>query len=259
MDTITAETVKAFFAILLIVILLNVGAILYNVNQSNDYEKEVAQYIQKAGGIDKTIENKANALSYNYYHGMFYITPDSRPTVAKDTPVYAVPKDSHDNFMVAQRTGQMFQKTNSNLSNCPIMKPLTYKNGKKMIVNEGEIIKIDNSREINIPQAYQSTANGREVITKYIPQNGITLGKTKYKASIPFVIIKTPDGREGMINKELVVHNNDVKHLYGTRINYWVHERIPYVVFAKFKDNNVAIQRKYMTQTTSNYGRFATN
>lgn len=258
MDTITAETVKAFFAVLLIAVLVNVGVILYDVNQSNDYEKEVAQYIQKAGGVDETVERKADTLGETYYHGMFYITPDSRPTVAKDTPVYSVPKNDNDYFMVAQRNGQMFKKTSDNLSDCPMMSQMKTSSGKPMTIDEGQIISIVKGRTIHIPQAYQTTTDGRKVETKYIEQDGKQIGKKKYNKTVDFVIVETPNG-EGMINKDLVAYNNEAKHLYGTRINYWVHTRIPFIAFAKFHDNNVAINHKYMTQTISNYGRFSTN
>lgn len=105
--------------VLLIALFLNVTGIIYNVNQSNTFEKQAVQIMQKDGGLTPDamheINNKTNGLS-KQYGNMFEVTPydpdpkktgesEKEKTVESDTAAYFEPNtEKTDNKDIATAT-----------------------------------------------------------------------------------------------------------------------------------------------------------
>ena len=118
MDTSVAESLKLIVLSIIIAMFLNVAGIIYNVNQSNTFEKQAVQVMQKDGGLTPDAMRKINdpdkGLNHQYGH-MFEVKPDTKETVESDTSAYFVPKtDSNgmatDVFEDIDHPNQLFKK-----------------------------------------------------------------------------------------------------------------------------------------------------
>lgn len=123
MDTSIAESLKLIVLSLLIALFFNVAGIIYNVNQSNTFEKQAVQVMQKDGGLTpdamKTINDHDTGLSHQYGN-MFEVKPDTKETVKSetvesDTSAYFVPKTDKDGmatdvFEDIDHPNQLFKK-----------------------------------------------------------------------------------------------------------------------------------------------------
>lgn len=116
MDTSVAESLKLMVTALLIALFLNVAVIIYNVNQSNTFEKQAVQVMQKDGGLTPDAMSKINeTIGINQYRGMFEVKPDTKETVESDTSAYFVPKTDStgmatDVFEDIDHPNQLFKK-----------------------------------------------------------------------------------------------------------------------------------------------------
>ncbi len=118
MDTSIAESLKLIVTSLIIAMFFNVAIIIYNVNESNTFEKQAVQVMQKEGGLTpyamKKINNPDTGLSHQYGN-MFNIKPDTKETVESDTSAYFVPKTDKDGmatdvFEDIDHPNQLFKK-----------------------------------------------------------------------------------------------------------------------------------------------------
>lgn len=95
MNTSIAESLKLMVTALLIALFFNVAVIIYNVNQSNTFEKQAVQVMQKDGGLTPDAMKTIKGLSHQYGN-MFEVKPDTKETVESDTSAYFVPKTDKD-------------------------------------------------------------------------------------------------------------------------------------------------------------------
>lgn len=108
---------------LLIAMFLNVAGIIYHINQSNTFEKQAVQVMQKDGGLTPDAMQEIDNLSKQYEY-MFDIEPNEPTkntkdtTVASDTSAYFVPKTEEtdgkhiatDVFADIDHPNQLFKK-----------------------------------------------------------------------------------------------------------------------------------------------------
>lgn len=103
MNTSIAESLKLMVTALLIALFFNVAGIIYNVNQSNTFEKQAVQVMQKDGGLTPDAMQEIDNLSKQYRY-MFDIEPNEPTkntkdtTVESDTSAYFVPKTDKDHM-----------------------------------------------------------------------------------------------------------------------------------------------------------------
>lgn len=70
-----AEIQRGIILSLVITFLINLGVLLYNVNQINNFEQQTAYIIQKEGGTNSTALSEIDKLSKNSYRGYFNVIP----------------------------------------------------------------------------------------------------------------------------------------------------------------------------------------
>lgn len=70
-----AEIQRGIILSLVITFLINLGVLLYNVNQINNFEQQTAYIIQKEGGTNSTALSEIDKLSKNDYRGYFNVIP----------------------------------------------------------------------------------------------------------------------------------------------------------------------------------------
>lgn len=87
-----AEAMKAISAAIMILLIADVLGFAFYYNRENDYETQVAKYVQTAGGVTDEVINKADKLSKTNYNGFFKLTPHGTDqdlsTDHNNTPIY---------------------------------------------------------------------------------------------------------------------------------------------------------------------------
>lgn len=275
MDTSIAELVKGVVAALLLWLSLNVIAIIYDTNQANDYQKQVAQLVQKRGRVDGETIQQAQNISVNDYGGRFSISPDTKYAAQTDANLYEVPatkevnghKEAQGVIAISGRGNELFEKT-SDLNNTKTIKPVqsTAKNadGKTITMNKQvqDGTRVDLGEEVWVPLYEEVSADrGHKTVIEPKYQIDAKTGKKRKDLGqeyLKYVIIKhatSNNGKPVMANKDLFLMSSDV-HPYGSEINYWVHINVPWTAFSKYKKGTpVAVHNVYMTKTTSQYGK----
>lgn len=75
MNNFLTESVKLVITALIVVIFADVLGVFYDIGRENNYQEQVEQYIQTAGGVTPEVMEKADKLSKENYGGHFKLLP----------------------------------------------------------------------------------------------------------------------------------------------------------------------------------------
>lgn len=214
MNTSIAESLKLFFAIMLLTIFLNVIAIVYNINQVNSFQREATEYIRQEGALDAKTRKRINTILADNYRNMFQVENSPITTVSSKTPAYQL-NGINQTYALENHDSQLFK-------NNDLITPKDY-------INPGQDVKTKGT--LGIP-VYKRKSNSTKLVSS---GQVLTLAKTS----------------NGLyFDKSKLLKNYQV-HPYGAPIYYKIHMRVPLVMFGAFKTNKIAIDKTYEVQTTS--------